>query len=225
MATVRVATGQLEADAAVLRRVVVVHAALASRWSLLPLCALSVSGSLAVSTAIAGSFCGWTMLVLLADGGVVLATTGSVAGSVPVYVQHMMFEDFSVGCRIRLATTAVGAPLTAALILSRSPIAGAKLGLAALGYFGLVGGLALARSRQADGGGALAGRAVLLYTLWAAAETILGLAASYGLKWAGSSLLSDEFDMAELEWRWLDLLMDANWGCGWLSLVLQLLIS
>ena len=79
----------------------------------------------------------------------------------------MMFEDFSVGCRIGLATTAVGAPLTAALILSRSPIAGAKLGLAALGYFGLVGGLALLAALALGAGLAIGQSVFFAYFVYA----------------------------------------------------------
>ena len=144
------------------------------------------SGSLSVAVGLAGSFCGWALLLVAADAAVILVTTGSVGGTVPVYVRHMLFRHYHLLARAFMAAVCGGVPLLSAFLLSRSPLYGWQLAVGALGYYTAGAGLSLFCCGR-PGGLGLAGRAVALYAVWGFAESFVGLLAAYGLKKAGSS--------------------------------------
>lgn len=178
----------------------VAHATLGQRWLFLPLASLWVGGSLPVTVGLTGGFIAWALLVLLADAACALALLA--AASKP------------------LAVAAALIPLTATLVLSRSPLFSSQLTLFALSYVALGGGGALFCTRRDRRRSTAA-----LYCVWVCIESIFSVAAGFGLKLAARSLLSDEMDAIEPEWSWLSSLVGVNYTMCFFSTALSILTA
>eukprot|EP01050_Picozoa_sp_SAG11_P019621 SAG11_NODE_3160_length_2642_cov_3.713608_1_plen_483_part_00 len=176
--------------------------ALSQRWLSLPLASLGVGGSLRVTVGLTGAFIAWAALVPLADATCALALAPRSSGLPPP----------------ALIGAAAVVPLTATLVLSRSPMFGRELGFFGLGYTLLGGGAALAL-----GGRGRAAQA--LYCGWALVESVSGLAAGWGLNMAAGSLLSDEMGATEAEWKWQASLVSLNYFLCAVSAVVSALIA
>ena len=122
--------------------------------------------------------------------------------------------------RAPLTAAAAAVPLTAALVLSRSPMFGSQLGLFTLGYCALGAGGALALTRDDR-----TRTAAALYCVWAATEALFGMIVGFGLNMAAGSLVSDEMDVTEAEWGWLAGLVYLNYMLGFVSALLSALTA
>jgi hypothetical protein len=152
---------------------------------------------LPVTLGLAGGFVAWAMLVPLADATCALALTPRVVNGLPTAA---------------LAAAGATVPLTATLVLSRSPVFGTQLGIFGILYSTVGAGAAL-------GLGGRARAAPLLWAVWALIESVFGLAAGFGLNMAAGSLVSDELDATESEWSWLASLVSLNWFLSIVSAV------
>ncbi|CAE8683600.1 unnamed protein product, partial [Polarella glacialis] len=166
--------------------------------SLLPLAALLYSGSLLAAFQLAGSFCGWSLTLLVAN---------LVAS---IYVTRGGLK----------AAPALGACLAvlglAALLLSRVQALGPLLAAALVIYCAasaLFSWLCVSREFLLVG----------VYRAFLAAEAVVGLAIGWALRLAASSLLADEEERIEVgEWR-LWVLVEVIYVAGWLQLAAQAL--
>eukprot|EP00747_Dinoflagellata_sp_TGD_P167654 gnl/TRDRNA2_/TRDRNA2_192411_c0_seq1.p1 gnl/TRDRNA2_/TRDRNA2_192411_c0~~gnl/TRDRNA2_/TRDRNA2_192411_c0_seq1.p1 ORF type:complete len:602 (+),score=83.50 gnl/TRDRNA2_/TRDRNA2_192411_c0_seq1:89-1807(+) len=173
------------------------HAALAMRWLIFPLSALSVASSTEVAFALAGSFCGWALVVLIADVSAIIyegAPTSpawrlaSIVGFVKAYV---LAAAVMAACARNIFAPAGWCTFFAVLAL---------LGIAAI----------IARTA-----------AIRLYYFWAAAESLLGVALAHGLVFGTSTLLADVDDSILPRWQWFWALVIVNCVLSWASVVLQ----
>ena len=174
--------------------------ALGQRWLILPLASLGVGGSLPVTIGLSGAFVAYALVVLVADAAAALSLRGAP--------------------RAPLLAAGSAVPLTAALVLSRSPMFGSQLGLFTLGYCALGAGGALALTRDDR-----TRTAAALYCVWATTESLFGMLVGFGLNMAAGSLVSDEMDVTEAEWGWLAGLVYLNYMLGFVSALLSALTA
>ena len=173
-----------------LRFAVASHALLSARWLLFPLATLSVSGSVVVTTQIAGWFSALTLAVLLADT-TALGMWPSMQRAKPEGRYRVVWPMLLVLClalTVAACATMEAVPLFAVLLIY-------ALGVSCCSCLGT--------GRTGD-------VALWLYAGWAVLETIVGLGIAYGLHWAGASLLATNtataFDTIETQWElmWCD---------------------
>ena len=184
------------------------HTLLSARWLLLPLATLAVGGSVVVTMQLTGWFAAPVLTVAIANA--------TVLGMWP------SMQQASPGNRYRVVWPML---LVLALVLA---VAGCAP-MEPLPLFSLLLVFALAVGCCSCLSAGPAGDVVLwAYAGWAVLDIVLEIAISYGLRWAGGSLLADNsanaFDTIEAQWESMWLLVTTLYVASFLSALFQLWI-
>lgn len=191
-----------------LRVAVGVHTLLSARWLLFPLATLAVGGSVVVAMQLTGWFAAPVLTVAIANA--------TALGMWP------SMQQASPGNRYRVLWPML---LVLALVLA---VAGCAP-MEPLPLFSLLLVFALAIGCCSCLGAGSAGDVVLwAYAGWAILDIVLEISISYGLRWAGRSLLADNsanaFDSIEAQWESMWLLVTTVYVASFLSALFQLWI-
>eukprot|EP00929_Paragymnodinium_shiwhaense_P067755 TRINITY_DN34069_c0_g2_i1.p1 TRINITY_DN34069_c0_g2~~TRINITY_DN34069_c0_g2_i1.p1 ORF type:complete len:311 (-),score=44.90 TRINITY_DN34069_c0_g2_i1:1331-2263(-) len=216
-----------------IRGLLLVHAALAARWAVVPLLVLYVIKlpgwhGFPVAFHMGGNFCGWSLVVLAVDSGVV--HRGRIVQLVSSMLEVWAGKRGFLCCssilqRLPVPAAAVGAVVAIAmLIVSRIssnlgfpfflPVHCATVG----------GGVAVFASLLARRAGDVVW--LWLYFLWVFLECILEVAASFGVIYTFGFFLTSGSEPAAAireEWQWLWRLLWVNCGLSCISVVVQCL--
>lgn len=189
-----------------LRFAVGAHTLLSARWLLFPLSTLAVSGSVVVAMQLTGWFAGAALMVAVAD-----ATALGMWPSMQTASQGNRYRVLwpmllVLGLALAIAACATMEPL---------PLLGVVL------FYALTIGCCSCLSAGRTGDVVL-----WLYAGWAVLESTIGIAISYGLRWAAGSLLADNsanaFDSVEGQWELMWALTRAVYVASLLAALLQL---
>ena len=191
-----------------LRLAVCVHTLLSARWLLFPLATLAVSGSVVVAMQLTGWFAAPVLIVAIANA--------TALGMWP------SMQQGSPGSRYRVVWPML---LVLALVLA---VAGCAT-MEPLPLFSVLVVFALAVGCCSCVSAGPTGDIVLwVYAGWGILDIVVGIAVSYGLHWAGRSLLADNspnaFDSVEGQWEWMWLLTTAVYVASYLGAFFQLWI-
>lgn len=186
-----------------LHAVLFFHVILAARWSLLPIMTLMITRSFTASVQLAGQFCGWSLLVLVADTAVFFNCDS----------YHTSSRGFRLLAQSFIVAACVFVPGLTAVLLSRATLVGHYLAAVFASSVVALIGFAWCRHSRFHVGPAL-------YRGWAIGEAICACSVGAGLRFATSTLLFDPRQGGiDQRWRWLWTAVTINYIIGWLGLV------